>query len=191
MENRHPQLQPKDCENSVPLKAWTRGILLEEAARQPLLEVEQLPLITKGWRPCRMARGEWGAPWAGCFGRGIKIPDPDDFAVLLFCGGDDLRECTPAETGRPVRGLHPFPANRVRSWFHLFSLSAGSHQSPIPEISTLARSFLPWVRESPIGAFLPLPWNVSTGAYAPRAPITKGGRMDSAESQGTRRRPRP
>jgi hypothetical protein len=39
MESRHQQLQPNDWENSVPLKAWTRGIPLEEAARQPLLEV--------------------------------------------------------------------------------------------------------------------------------------------------------
>jgi hypothetical protein len=88
-----------------------------------------------------------------------KIPAPDDLAVLLFFEGDDFRDCNAPETGRPVRGLHPFPANRVRSWFNLFSLSAGSHQSPISEISTLARSFLPWARENPIDGLLLLSWN--------------------------------
>ena len=121
-----------------------------------------------------MARGGMGRPRGSVIWTRDKIPAPGDFVVLLFCEGDDFRERNPAGTGRPVRGLHPFPANRVRSWFHLFSLSAGSHQSPISEISTLARSFLPWVRESPIGGSLPLPWNVRTGAYAPRGPIPEG-----------------
>ena len=143
----------------------------------------------------------WGgghAGWPGRNGASVgsaiwtrdKIPAPGDFVVLLFCEGD-FRECIPAGTGRPVRGLHPFPANRVRSWFHLFSLSAGSHQSSISEISTLARSFLPGVRENPIGGVSASSverqnWSVRTSWGD-----TRDGRIDSAGSKGTRRRPRP
>src|ERR1700733_15404383 len=92
-----------------------------------------------------------GAAAGSAIPRRDKIPAANDFAVLLFCEGDYFRDCGRAETGRPVLRLPPLPANRVRSWFNLFSLSAGSQQSPISEISTLARSFLPGVRENPTG----------------------------------------
>jgi tRNA-splicing ligase RtcB len=34
-------------DNGVPIKAWTKGVLLEDAARQQLLNVAQLPFIYK------------------------------------------------------------------------------------------------------------------------------------------------
>ena len=34
-------------ENGVPIKAWTKGVPLEDAARQQLLNVAQLPFIYK------------------------------------------------------------------------------------------------------------------------------------------------
>jgi tRNA-splicing ligase RtcB len=34
-------------ENGVPIKAWTRGVPLEDAARNQLLNVAQLPFIYK------------------------------------------------------------------------------------------------------------------------------------------------
>src|SRR2546430_15925281 len=34
-------------ENGVPIKAWTKGVQLEDAARQQLLNVAQLPFIYK------------------------------------------------------------------------------------------------------------------------------------------------
>jgi tRNA-splicing ligase RtcB len=34
-------------ENGVPIKAWTKGVLLEDQARKQLLNVAQLPFIFK------------------------------------------------------------------------------------------------------------------------------------------------
>ena len=34
-------------ENGAPIKAWTKGVPLEDAARQQLLNVAQLPFIHK------------------------------------------------------------------------------------------------------------------------------------------------
>jgi tRNA-splicing ligase RtcB (3'-phosphate/5'-hydroxy nucleic acid ligase) len=39
-------------DNGVPIKAWTKGVPLEDAARQQLLNVAQLPFIYKWWRRC-------------------------------------------------------------------------------------------------------------------------------------------
>ena len=43
-ENTYNVIAP---ENGVPVKAWTKGVPLEDAARQQLLNVAQLPFIYK------------------------------------------------------------------------------------------------------------------------------------------------
>src|ERR1700736_4175381 len=43
-ENTYNVIKP---ENGVPIKAWTKGVPLEDAARQQLLNVAQLPFIYK------------------------------------------------------------------------------------------------------------------------------------------------
>jgi len=40
-------LQRDDAGQGVPFKAWTKGVPLEDAARQQLLNVAQLPFIYK------------------------------------------------------------------------------------------------------------------------------------------------
>ena len=44
-------------DNGVPIKAWTKGVQLEDAVRQQLLNVAQLPFIYKWGRPCRTCIG--------------------------------------------------------------------------------------------------------------------------------------
>jgi hypothetical protein len=41
------KIQRNHPENGVPIKAWTRGVPLEDAARNQLLNVAQLPFIYK------------------------------------------------------------------------------------------------------------------------------------------------
>jgi tRNA-splicing ligase RtcB len=43
-DNTYNVIKP---ENGVPIKAWTKGVPLEDAARQQLLNVAQLPFIYK------------------------------------------------------------------------------------------------------------------------------------------------
>jgi tRNA-splicing ligase RtcB len=43
-ENTYNVIKP---DNGVPIKAWTKGVPLEDAARQQLLNVAQLPFIYK------------------------------------------------------------------------------------------------------------------------------------------------
>src|SRR5438876_9873323 len=43
-DNAYNVIKP---ENGVPIKAWTKGVPLEDAARQQLLNVAQLPFIYK------------------------------------------------------------------------------------------------------------------------------------------------
>ena len=43
-DNTYNVLMP---DNGVPIKAWTKGVPLEDAARQQLLNVAQLPFIYK------------------------------------------------------------------------------------------------------------------------------------------------
>src|SRR5205085_4731595 len=50
-------------DNGVPIKAWTKGVPLEDAARQQLLNVAQLPFIYK-W-VAAMPDVHWGI-WRNC-----------------------------------------------------------------------------------------------------------------------------
>jgi len=64
-------------DKGVPIKAWTKGVPLEDAARQQLLNVAQLPFIYK-W-VAAMPDVHWGMgatsnapPFAGIFSRPSK-----------------------------------------------------------------------------------------------------------------------
>ena len=47
-----------------PIKAWTKGVPIEDAARQQLFNLSELPFITGTSRPCRTCIGAWAPPWA-------------------------------------------------------------------------------------------------------------------------------
>jgi len=51
-------------DNGVPIKAWTKGVPLEDTARQQLLNVAQLPFIYKWWPLCPTCIGVLVRPWA-------------------------------------------------------------------------------------------------------------------------------
>jgi tRNA-splicing ligase RtcB len=67
-ENTYNVLKP---ENGAPIKAWTKGVPLEDAARQQLLNVAQLPFIYK-W-VAAMPDVHWGI--GATVGR-INVPEP-------------------------------------------------------------------------------------------------------------------
>jgi len=73
-DNTYNVIKP---DNGVPIKAWTKGVPLEDAARQQLLNVAQLPFIYK-W-VAAMPDVHWGMgatsnapPFAGIFSRPSK-----------------------------------------------------------------------------------------------------------------------
>jgi hypothetical protein len=72
MENRHQQLQPHDCENSVPSKL---GRAVFRWSKQPAsrFKLAQLPFITHGAAAMPDGQGGMGRAWAARFGRGIKF----------------------------------------------------------------------------------------------------------------------
>ncbi len=52
------------AENGVLIKAWTKGVRLEDAARQQLLNVAQLPFIYKWVAAMPMCTGASARLWA-------------------------------------------------------------------------------------------------------------------------------
>jgi tRNA-splicing ligase RtcB len=47
----------------VPIKAWTRGVPIEDAARKQLENVARLPFIHSMSRSCPTYTGAWVRPW--------------------------------------------------------------------------------------------------------------------------------
>src|SRR3981081_3718500 len=69
-------------EKGAPIKAWTKGVQLEDQARQQLLNVAQLPFIFK-----------WGAamrdvPW--CVGATVGSAIPTKGAIIPAAVGVDI-----------------------------------------------------------------------------------------------------
>src|SRR3989442_2738918 len=83
-DNTYNVIKP---DNGVPIKAWTKGVPLEDAARQQLLNVAQLPFIYK-W-VAAMPDVHWG------IGATVGSVIPMRGAII------------PAAGHRALRGLRP------------------------------------------------------------------------------------
>src|ERR1700726_5250632 len=78
-ENTYNAIKPDNC---VPIKAWTKGVPLEDAARQQLLNVAQLPFIYK-W-VAAMPDVHWG------MGETIGSVIPTRGAIIPAAVGVDI-----------------------------------------------------------------------------------------------------
>jgi len=94
-------------DNGVPIKAWTKGVPLEDAARQQLLNVAQLPFIYK-W-VAAMPDVHWG------IGATVGSVIPTRGAIIPAAGrrghwvrddgGEDFSSCQPS-TGQSAQHPH-------------------------------------------------------------------------------------
>src|SRR6266481_593590 len=78
-DNTYNVIKP---DNGVPIKAWTRGVPLEDAARQQLLNVAQLPFIYK--RVAAMPDVHWG------IGATVRSVIPTKGAIIPAAVGVDI-----------------------------------------------------------------------------------------------------
>src|SRR6201988_1816832 len=94
-------------DNGVPIKAWTKGVPLEDAARQQLLNVAQLPFIYK-W-VAAMPDVHWG------IGATVGSVIPTRGAIIPAAVGVDIGcGMMAVKTNIPASRL-PAPPERLRS----------------------------------------------------------------------------
>jgi hypothetical protein len=93
-------------ESGVPIKAWTKGVPLENAARQQLLNVAQLPFIYKWVAP--MPDVHWG------IGATVGSVIPTRGAIISRCGwgghrlrGDGGADFSARESSARQSARHP------------------------------------------------------------------------------------